>query len=37
MFAIGAVVDAAFFKGHYLNDGQKATTGLASIAAQIGR
>ncbi|MDB5634013.1 MAG: hypothetical protein JWR49_2868 [Tardiphaga sp.] len=37
MFAITAVVDAAFFKGRYLNDGQKAITGLASIASQIGR
>jgi hypothetical protein len=37
MFAITAVVDAAFFKGRYLNDSQKAITGLASLPVQIGR
>jgi hypothetical protein len=37
MTAILAVIDAAFFKGKYLNDAQEAITGLASISMQIGR
>ena len=37
MTAILAVIDAAFFKGKYLNDTQEAITGLASISMQIGR
>ncbi|HYI31503.1 MAG TPA: hypothetical protein VD863_27005 [Bradyrhizobium sp.] len=37
MTAILAVIDAAFFKGKYLNDTQEAITGLASISTQLGR
>jgi hypothetical protein len=37
MTAILAVIDAAFFKGKYLNDSQEAITGLASISMQMGR
>jgi hypothetical protein len=37
MTAILAVIDAAFFKGRYLNDAQEAITGLASISMQLGR
>jgi hypothetical protein len=37
MTAILAVIDAAFFKGKYLNDAQEAITGLASISMQLGR
>ena len=37
MTAILAVIDAAFFKGKYLNDAQEAITGLASISTQMGR
>lgn len=36
MTAILAVIDAAFFKGKYLNDTQDAITGLASISTQMG-
>ena len=36
MTAILAVIDAAFFKGKYLNDMQDAITGLASISTQMG-
>jgi hypothetical protein len=34
--AITAVVDAAFFKGRYLNDAETAITGLASLSMRIG-
>jgi hypothetical protein len=37
MFAIGAVIDAAFFKGRYLNDAQTAITGLTGLSTQIGK
>jgi len=37
MAALGAVVDAAFFQGRHLKDGQDAILGLASISTQIGR
>jgi hypothetical protein len=37
MFAIMGVIDAAFFKGRYLNDAQEAITGLASLSTQMGR
>lgn len=37
MFAVMAVIDAAFFKGRYLNDAQTSITSLASISTQIGR
>jgi hypothetical protein len=37
MTAILAVIDAAFFKGKYLNDSKEAITGLASISMQMGR
>jgi hypothetical protein len=37
MAALGAVVDAAFFQGRHLKDGQEAILGLASISTQIGR
>jgi hypothetical protein len=34
--AIMAVVDAAFFKGRYLNDAETAITSLASLSMRIG-
>ena len=34
--AIMAVVDAAFFKGRYLNDAETAITGLAALSMRIG-
>lgn len=34
--ALLAVVDAAFFKGRHLKDGQDALVGLASLSTQIG-
>ena len=37
MFAVVAVIDAAFFKGKYLDDAQTSITSLASIKNQIGR
>ena len=37
MFAIGGVIDAAFFKGKYLNDAQDAILGLTSISSQMKR
>ncbi len=37
MFAIMAVIDAAFFKGRYLNDAQTAIGGLTGISTQIGK
>lgn len=37
MFAIGGGIDAAFFKGKYLNDAQEAITGLASISDHMRR
>ena len=37
MFAVMAVVDAAFFKGRHLSDAEEAITGLASLSTQIGR
>jgi hypothetical protein len=37
LFAITAVIDAAFFKGKYLNDAQTAITSLAALSMQIGR
>ena len=37
MFAIMAVIDAAFFKGKYLDDAQTSITGLAGISTQIGK
>ena len=36
MTALMAVVDAAFFKGRYLNDAESAITGLASLSMRIG-
>jgi hypothetical protein len=36
MTALMAVVDAAFFKGRYLNDAETAITGLASLSMRIG-
>jgi hypothetical protein len=35
--AMLAVVDAAFFKGRHLKDGEEAILGLASLSTQIGR
>jgi hypothetical protein len=35
--ALLAVVDAAFFKGRHLKDGEEAILGLASLSTQIGR
>ena len=37
MFAVMAVIDAAFFKGKYLDDAQTSLTSLAAISTQIGR
>lgn len=37
LFAVMGVIDAAFFKGRYLNDAQQAITGLASLALKMGR
>jgi hypothetical protein len=37
MFAIMAVIDAAFFKGQYLDDVQTSITGLAEISTKIGK
>lgn len=37
MFSITAVIDAAFFKGRYLNDAQTAIKSLASLSMQLGR
>lgn len=37
MFAITAVIDAAFFKGKYLDDAQTAITGLAGISTKMGK
>ena len=37
MFAIMAVIDAAFFKGKYLNDAQTSITSLAALSTQLGR
>jgi hypothetical protein len=35
--ALMAVVDAAFFQGRHLKDGEEAILGLASLSTQIGR
>ena len=35
--ALLAVVDATFFKGRHLKDGEEAILGLASLSTQIGR
>jgi hypothetical protein len=35
--ALLAVVDAAFFKGRHLKDGEDAILGLASLSTQLGR
>ena len=37
MFAIMAVIDAAFFKGKNLADAQTSILGLAGISKQIGK
>jgi hypothetical protein len=36
MTALLAVVDAAFFQGRHLKDGEDALLGLASLSTQIG-
>jgi hypothetical protein len=37
LFALSAVVDAAFFKGKHLEDAQEAMAGLTSLSTKIGR
>ena len=37
MFAITAVIDAAFFKGKYLSDAGTAISGLSSLSMKMGR
>ncbi|WP_157038813.1 hypothetical protein [Rhodopseudomonas palustris] len=37
LFALGAVIDAVYFKGRHLDDAQKALFGLTSLKHQIGR
>ncbi|MBB1092457.1 hypothetical protein HUU61_14305 [Rhodopseudomonas palustris] len=37
LFALGAVIDAVYFKGRYLDNAQQAIFGLTSLRNQIGR
>ena len=37
LFALSAVVDAAFFKGKHLADAEDAISGLGSLSTSMGR